>query len=58
MAFLFLDGCDLHASHTDLLRRWTSASSSTQVDVLITGVASAAQSGFTTAPAKRPSPRT
>ena len=33
----FLDGCDLHASHADLLRRWSSASSSTQVDVLTTG---------------------
>lgn len=37
MALLFLDGCDLHASHADLLRRWSSASSSTQVDVLTTG---------------------
>ena len=37
MALLFLDGCDLHASHGDILRRWTSASSPTQVDVLTTG---------------------
>ena len=37
MALLFLDGCDLHASHNDLLRRWTSATSSTQIDVATTG---------------------
>ena len=37
MTLLFLDGCDLHASHADLLRRWSSASSSTQVDVSTTG---------------------
>lgn len=37
MALLFLDGCDLHASQSDFLRRWSAASSSSQVDVLTTG---------------------
>ena len=37
MALLFLDGCDLHASQADFLRRWSSASSPTQVDILTTG---------------------
>ena len=37
MALLFLDGCDLHASHGDILRRWTLASSTNAVDVLTTG---------------------
>jgi hypothetical protein len=29
MALLFLDGCDLHASQSDFLRRWSAASSAT-----------------------------
>lgn len=37
MALLFLDGCDLHASQSDFLRRWSAASSSSQVDVLTSG---------------------
>jgi hypothetical protein len=37
MALLFLDGCDLHGSNADILRRWTAATSSTNVDVLTTG---------------------
>ena len=37
MALLFVDGCDLHADQSDLLRRWTSASSGTLVDILTTG---------------------
>jgi hypothetical protein len=37
MALLFLDGCDLHATNADILRRWTSASSGTNVDVVTNG---------------------
>ena len=37
MALLFVDGCDLHANQSDLLRRWISASSGTFVDILTSG---------------------